>query len=100
MNQSEIMETLKDSRSNLKNNLLSDRCGKIIKTYDNTPKPCLRKKGHTPGCNPFSDSYPGEEEEKKESNTEGITCPQCGTIMKRSGSCYACPDCGTTTGCS
>lgn len=27
-------------------------------------------------------------------------CPNCGSIMVRSGSCYACPDCGNTSGCS
>jgi ribonucleoside-diphosphate reductase alpha chain len=27
-------------------------------------------------------------------------CQQCGAIAVRSGSCYACPECGTTSGCS
>jgi len=27
-------------------------------------------------------------------------CSQCGAIAVRSGSCYACPECGTTSGCS
>lgn len=33
-------------------------CGKIVKTYDNTRKPCLRPEGHEGGCNPFSDTPP------------------------------------------
>lgn len=33
-------------------------CGKIIKTIDNIKLPCLRKQGHTGGCNPFSDTPP------------------------------------------
>ena len=27
-------------------------------------------------------------------------CPNCGTMMKRSGTCYACPTCGGSSGCS
>ncbi|MBP7928611.1 MAG: vitamin B12-dependent ribonucleotide reductase [Acidimicrobiia bacterium] len=27
-------------------------------------------------------------------------CPNCGDIMRRAGSCYACPSCGSTSGCS
>jgi len=27
-------------------------------------------------------------------------CHVCGTIMTRSGSCYRCGNCGTTSGCS
>lgn len=28
------------------------------------------------------------------------TCPECGSLMEPSGSCYRCPNCGTTSGCS
>jgi len=27
-------------------------------------------------------------------------CPECGSIMARSGTCYVCVNCGTTTGCA
>ncbi|MFT5430774.1 MAG: ribonucleoside-diphosphate reductase alpha chain [Myxococcota bacterium] len=27
-------------------------------------------------------------------------CPDCGTLMAPSGSCYGCPNCGATSGCS
>ena len=27
-------------------------------------------------------------------------CMQCGVQMQRAGSCFACPSCGTTSGCS
>jgi ribonucleoside-diphosphate reductase alpha chain len=27
-------------------------------------------------------------------------CPECGGITRRSGSCYLCASCGSTTGCS
>jgi ribonucleoside-diphosphate reductase alpha chain len=28
------------------------------------------------------------------------SCSECGAIMVRNGSCYKCPNCGGTTGCS
>jgi ribonucleoside-diphosphate reductase alpha chain len=31
---------------------------------------------------------------------ELILCHVCGDIMQRAGSCYACPSCGSTSGCS
>jgi ribonucleoside-diphosphate reductase alpha chain len=27
-------------------------------------------------------------------------CPTCGSIMVRSGACYKCANCGTTSGCA
>ncbi|MDQ4097567.1 MAG: hypothetical protein M3144_06840, partial [Actinomycetota bacterium] len=27
-------------------------------------------------------------------------CYQCGNVMTRAGSCFACPACGATSGCS
>jgi ribonucleoside-diphosphate reductase alpha chain len=32
--------------------------------------------------------------------TEMVLCHVCGDIMQRAGSCYACPSCGSTSGCS
>ena len=31
---------------------------------------------------------------------EVVLCYVCGDIMQRAGSCYACPSCGSTSGCS
>jgi ribonucleoside-diphosphate reductase alpha chain len=31
---------------------------------------------------------------------ETVLCHVCGDIMQRAGSCYACPSCGSTSGCS
>ncbi len=36
----------------------------------------------------------------KENNEDAPLCSNCGSITIRNGSCYKCPDCGTTTGCS
>jgi ribonucleoside-diphosphate reductase alpha chain len=32
--------------------------------------------------------------------TDAPSCSECGAIMIRNGSCYRCPECGTTSGCS
>jgi ribonucleoside-diphosphate reductase alpha chain len=36
----------------------------------------------------------------KEGTLTGVICSLCGNIMIRSGSCYSCQSCGSTTGCS
>jgi ribonucleoside-diphosphate reductase alpha chain len=33
-------------------------------------------------------------------STDAPLCMQCGVVMVRAGSCYACASCGTTSGCS
>jgi ribonucleoside-diphosphate reductase alpha chain len=33
-------------------------------------------------------------------NRDAPFCYACGNIMQRAGSCYACPSCGATSGCS
>jgi ribonucleoside-diphosphate reductase alpha chain len=45
---------------------------------------------------------PSEAASTMSSTIEGETviCHTCGDIMQRAGSCYACPSCGTTSGCS
>jgi ribonucleoside-diphosphate reductase alpha chain len=32
--------------------------------------------------------------------SEVVLCHVCGDMMQRAGSCYACPSCGSTSGCS
>jgi ribonucleoside-diphosphate reductase alpha chain len=43
-----------------------------------------------------------EAEKKRLLGTSGDApaCRQCGNITLRNGTCYMCPNCGTTTGCS
>jgi ribonucleoside-diphosphate reductase alpha chain len=45
---------------------------------------------------------PSEAASTMSSTIEGETviCHICGDIMQRAGTCYACPSCGTTSGCS
>jgi len=55
-------------------------------------------------------TLPGVQENFVETNTgaevrpsthsDAPLCMQCGDRMMRAGSCYACPSCGTTSGCS
>jgi ribonucleoside-diphosphate reductase alpha chain len=33
-------------------------------------------------------------------DTHAPLCSDCGVLMVRAGSCHACPDCGSTSGCS
>jgi ribonucleoside-diphosphate reductase alpha chain len=33
-------------------------------------------------------------------NRDAPMCYQCGNVMQRAGSCYVCPSCGATSGCS
>ena len=35
-----------------------------------------------------------------EAQREVVLCHVCGDMMQRAGSCYACPSCGSTSGCS
>lgn len=41
-----------------------------------------------------------EEKESKIIAQDGPPCMNCGAIMERSGSCFRCPSCGSTSGCS
>ncbi len=39
-------------------------------------------------------------QEKNITAQDGPPCMNCGAIMERSGSCFRCPQCGSTSGCS
>ncbi len=40
------------------------------------------------------------EEHKYDMSGDASTCSECGSLMVRSGSCYVCTSCGSTSGCS
>ncbi|HLD62850.1 MAG TPA: LAGLIDADG family homing endonuclease, partial [Candidatus Norongarragalinales archaeon] len=42
----------------------------------------------------------GKEEKTFENQSDAPVCDDCGSIMVRSGSCYKCFNCGSTSGCS
>lgn len=47
-----------------------------------------------------SDDHNDEEHTNEDPGYDAPACPVCGTIMSRSGSCYRCTSCGSTSGCS
>ncbi|MGC9961174.1 MAG: vitamin B12-dependent ribonucleotide reductase [Acidimicrobiales bacterium] len=44
--------------------------------------------------------HPAEARVSQVENRDAPFCYACGNIMQRAGSCYACPSCGATSGCS
>ncbi len=44
--------------------------------------------------------HPSEMRVSQFENRDAPFCYACGNIMQRAGSCYACPSCGATSGCS
>ena len=54
-----------------------------------------------PADPPSSPKVPeARDQQRVNSATDAPFCGQCGTQMVRAGSCYACRDCGSTSGCS
>jgi ribonucleoside-diphosphate reductase alpha chain len=56
---------------------------------------------------PLRSAVAGGSGERKKSRSQGFinqadapSCQNCGSIMIRSGTCYKCPNCGETSGCS
>jgi ribonucleoside-diphosphate reductase alpha chain len=56
---------------------------------------------------PLRSAVAGGSGERKQSRSQGFinqadapSCQNCGSIMIRSGTCYKCPNCGETSGCS
>ena len=41
-----------------------------------------------------------EAQRRRAQHRDAPMCMQCGVQMQRAGSCHACPNCGTTSGCS
>jgi ribonucleoside-diphosphate reductase alpha chain len=47
-----------------------------------------------------SPAQPVAEPRAQAENRDAPFCYACGNVMQRAGSCYACPSCGATSGCS
>ena len=55
------------------------------------PKPPANRKNRSAG---------NGEAHRQAATSDAPYCYQCGVQMQRAGSCFACPSCGTTSGCS
>jgi ribonucleoside-diphosphate reductase alpha chain len=57
--------------------------------------PAPEAKAETPAARPKASSFAA-----MQNQTDAPPCSTCGSIMIRSGSCYKCSNCGTTSGCA
>ncbi|HXY45012.1 MAG TPA: hypothetical protein VEH29_12570, partial [Acidimicrobiales bacterium] len=54
----------------------------------------------TGAVHPAHPAHPAAERSMQFENRDAPFCYACGNVMQRAGSCYACPSCGATSGCS
>jgi ribonucleoside-diphosphate reductase alpha chain len=59
------------------------------------PAPAETKPEPAPAAKPKASSFAA-----MQNQTDAPPCSTCGSIMIRSGSCYKCSNCGTTSGCA
>lgn len=61
-----------------------------------------KQKNVVPAPKPVAAAIPNTADVKKMMGTsaDAPACRNCGNITLRNGTCYMCPNCGTTTGCS
>jgi len=62
------------------------------------PQPAVPKKEKS--LKPQPVSMDAETKKLMGTSADAPACRQCGNITLRNGTCYMCPNCGTTTGCS
>lgn len=67
-----------------------------------TPPATQKQKNVNPAPKPVSVATQNSADIKKMMGTsaDAPVCRNCGNITLRNGTCYMCPNCGTTTGCS
>ena len=66
------------------------------------PAPAQKQKVNVAAPKPVASAVQNSAEIKKLMGTsaDAPACRNCGNITLRNGTCYMCPNCGTTTGCS
>lgn len=64
------------------------------------PMPSVAKKHEKVAATSMSTSHLEETKKLMGTSADAPACRQCGNITLRNGTCYMCPNCGTTTGCS
>lgn len=71
-----------------------------------TPPSTQKQKNVTPAPKPVGVSSQAQGQDSAEvkkmmgTSADAPVCRNCGNITLRNGTCYMCPNCGTTTGCS
>ncbi|HYD20785.1 MAG TPA: hypothetical protein VEB40_04860, partial [Flavipsychrobacter sp.] len=66
------------------------------------PQPTQKQKSPSVTPTPVNTAAHNASDVKKLMGTsaDAPACRNCGNITLRNGTCYMCPNCGTTTGCS
>ena len=74
----------------------------IIQVRITAPQPTQKQKAASVAPTPVNTAAQNTADIKKLMGTsaDAPACRNCGNITMRNGTCYMCPNCGTTTGCS
>jgi ribonucleoside-diphosphate reductase alpha chain len=64
------------------------------------PQPVQKPKPVTASVSEYAISTAEMKKAMGGTSADAPVCRQCGNITQRNGTCYICPNCGTTTGCS
>ncbi|MBM3265456.1 MAG: vitamin B12-dependent ribonucleotide reductase [candidate division Zixibacteria bacterium] len=54
----------------------------------------------TVAASPATHRHEAQEQDVFVKQADAPSCPDCGSLMTRNGTCYVCRECGTTSGCS
>ncbi len=77
------------------------RAGSPSRTGDPDPGASRAPGGQSPtGATAAGSRAPAAQPLARAEQRDAPYCYQCGNVMQRSGSCYVCGSCGTTSGCS
>jgi ribonucleoside-diphosphate reductase alpha chain len=77
---------------------LSTKAEAVLKEVIDAPQPQMKLPIGVSTGNPLNDA--AYEKAIFRSQADSPPCHVCGTLTVRSGACYTCPNCGTSSGCS
>ncbi|PIY95889.1 MAG: ribonucleoside-diphosphate reductase, adenosylcobalamin-dependent, partial [Candidatus Kerfeldbacteria bacterium CG_4_10_14_0_8_um_filter_42_10] len=78
---------------------LKEEIKEDIKVKEKEENPAVPGKGQSP-LPPFQEKLEQQDLLTFQNHEDAPFCEECGSIMIRSGSCYKCLECGSTSGCS
>jgi ribonucleoside-diphosphate reductase alpha chain len=76
-------------------NMREEPLEEIVAPEAETPTPASRLRGEAAETKPKASEYAAIQNQE-----DAPPCSTCGSLMIRSGSCYKCANCGTTSGCA